>query len=150
MSKIKRIIEIDEDLYESTAGKNTDQVEPRQVVRSFQATIADAIAQSKPYDDSGDLISREALKEAIRKCEEEPDYQHDGETWQNGLYMAETLIDNALTVEPKRQEGVWTFDEKGYFYCGRCGKYPYDQYATTDFCPKCGADMRGETNGNTN
>ena len=44
--------------------------------------------------------------------------------------------------ENKRPQGVWTFDEKGYFYCDQCGKYPRDQYATTDFCPLCGADMR--------
>ena len=41
-----------------------------------------------------------------------------------------------------RPQGEWTTDEKGYFYCDQCGKYPHDQYATTDFCPKCGANMR--------
>lgn len=59
---MKLIIEIDKDLYESIAGKNSDQVEPRQVVRSFQATIADAIANGTPYNPSGDCISREYLQ----------------------------------------------------------------------------------------
>lgn len=49
-------------------------------------------------EEKGDLISREALKKAIQELEKEPDYQHEGETWQNGLYAAETLIDNAPTV----------------------------------------------------
>lgn len=44
--------------------------------------------------------------------------------------------------ELERPQGEWTFDERGYFYCGKCGKYPHDQYATTDFCPKCGANMQ--------
>ena len=48
MSNVKLIIELDKDLYESIAGKNTDTVEPREVVRSFQATIADAIKDGKP------------------------------------------------------------------------------------------------------
>ncbi len=41
-----------------------------------------------------------------------------------------------------RPQGTWMFDEKGYFYCDQCGKYPHDQYATTEFCPKCGACMQ--------
>ena len=42
-------------------------------------------------------------------------------------------------------KGVWTTDENGYFYCDRCGRYPHDQYATTDFCPKCEAFEEGDT-----
>ena len=53
------------------------------------------------------------------------------------------LIDSIITlptIEPKR--GEWVFDEKGYFFCSECKRKPNDQYATTDFCPNCGADMR--------
>ena len=56
-------------------------------------------------------------------------------------------VDENGEVHNERPQGVWTFDEKGYFYCDKCGKYPYNQYATTNFCPKCGADMRGNDNG---
>ena len=48
----------------------------------------------------------------------------------------------ALEVCPNcksRPQGKWAFDEKGNFYCDQCGKYPHDQYATTNFCPNCGA-----------
>ena len=44
----------------------------------------------------------------------------------------------------ERPQGKWAFDENGYFYCDQCGRYPHDQYATTDFCPNCGARM-GDT-----
>lgn len=47
-----------------------------------------------------------------------------------------------LCNKRNRPQGEWAFDEKGYFYCDQCGKYPHDQYATTDFCPNCGSDMR--------
>jgi len=97
MSKVKRIIEIDKDLYESIAGKNTDTVEPREVVRSFQATIADAIADSKPYDDSGECISRSALIREIGRT----DYWYKGRTICN-------IIDELPTIEPKHNY------DKGY------------------------------------
>ena len=45
---IKVVIELDKDLYEGIAGKNDCEVEPRVIVRDFQATIADAIANGTP------------------------------------------------------------------------------------------------------
>ena len=39
--------------------------------------------------------------------------------------------------EPKT--GRWTWDDKGYFYCGRCGKKTDDQTRTTNYCPNCGS-----------
>lgn len=41
--------------------------------------------------------------------------------------------------------GKWVFDEDGYFRCEVCGKKPNDQSATTDYCPKCGARLGGDT-----
>lgn len=49
-------------------------------------------------------------------------------------------------AEYQRPQGEWAFDEKGYFYCDQCGKHPHDQYATTDFCPNCGAKMVSSEN----
>lgn len=40
-------------------------------------------------------------------------------------------------TEPKT--GRWTWDDRGYFYCDRCGKKPDDQTRTTDYCPNCGS-----------
>ncbi len=47
------------------------------------------------------------------------------------------------TIE-ERKEGMWIFDEKGYFFCSECKVKPNSQYATTDYCPNCGAKMVGE------
>ena len=44
------------------------------------------------------------------------------------------------SAEPKT--GRWSWDDKGYFHCDRCGKKSNDQTRVTDFCPNCGADMR--------
>lgn len=41
----------------------------------------------------------------------------------------------------KGLKGEWVMDEDGFPYCNKCGSYPD---FTTDFCPHCGADMRGD------
>lgn len=51
--------------------------------------LSEAIANAIPYDDSGDLISRSALKEYVKKVE---DYE--------SAYTICAYIDNAPTVEP--------------------------------------------------
>ena len=90
---------------------------------------------------SEDLIRRsdaiDALKNAL--CELGGDEWGDGEL---GVHAddIDAVINDIPTIEPKR--GEWVFDEKGYFFCSECKRKPNDQYATTDFCPNCGADMR--------
>lgn len=50
------------------------------------------------------------------------------------------------TIE-KREVGRWIFDEKGHFFCSECKRKSSNQYATTDYCPNCGAKMEEESNG---
>lgn len=49
------------------------------------------------------------------------------------------IIDDAPTIEPKR--GRWIPVDNGHHVrcseCGRCG------FASDNFCPNCGADMKG-------
>ena len=42
-----------------------------------------------------------------------------------------------------RPKGEWNFTLEGYFFCPYCKKFPKDQSCTTDFCPNCGASMKG-------
>lgn len=185
----KYIIELDDDIAKGIRGENECEVEPREIVRSFQATIADAIANGTPYNPTGDLISREALEKSMRKSINER-YKH----WDKPITVADiaTLIfdeiDNAQAISlpneqiisdipkdylydtetaefyvyrnkytgkeihivknppayilDKRSKGEWTTDEAGYFYCDKCKQHPYNQYAMTNFCPNCGADMQ--------
>lgn len=53
-------------------------------------------------------------------------------------------IEDMVNEIVKSKTGRWVWDDKGYFYCDQCHKYPKYQEATTDFCPNCGSDMRGE------
>lgn len=55
-----------------------------------------------------------------------------------------------LTAEPtadvvERKRGKWTHDGSKWanrFICSECGYKLFDE--PTNFCPNCGADMRGE------
>ena len=64
---IKVVIELDKDLYEGIAGKNDCEVEPRVIVRDFQATIADAIANGTPLPKGhGRLGDLDLLEKTVR------------------------------------------------------------------------------------
>jgi hypothetical protein len=45
-------------------------------------------------------------------------------------------------IEPSNN-GVWRYDQKAYAECSVCGKKQFLGYRM-NFCPNCGADMRGE------
>lgn len=63
-----------------------------------------------------------------------------------GVTMAKTLkmfIDRRPTAEKAR----WLINPDGYYpYCSACLAEPQSG-VMTDFCPNCGADMRGKRNG---
>lgn len=48
------------------------------------------------------------------------------------------FIENAV-----RQQGEWVDEGVNGWKCNRCG-YGVERYNNTNFCPNCGADMRGE------
>jgi len=125
MSKIKRIIEIEE--------KWIDDIKNYQKIPLGK--LFDAIKESKPYDDSGDLISRSALKEAIEKSE--PCCS----AWNE-------IVDNAPPVHPRDnydlgyvqglEDGkdalikeLWNCRNE---LCLRCGKYEKAHRGACDDC----------------
>lgn len=58
-------------------------------------------------------------------------------------------IQHMPTIEPERIRGKWVNYGEGEC-CDQCGRYPYDDGEfhilgwRSNFCPHCGADMRGE------
>lgn len=57
------------------------------------------------------------------------------------------------TIEPERKKGKWerhysrpNVYEDLYWHCSECGYKSDNQYANAyyNYCPNCGADMRGE------
>ena len=95
------------------------------------------------------LIDADALKKAIRNY-------YDERTNTTNEHSIVDIIDNAPTVETpiiyefkgcdncelERPKGKWNYIQAGMCVCPFCGATPHKEYK--DFCPKCGADMRGE------
>lgn len=97
---------------------------------------------------SDDLISRQAAIKAI----------HDEREWldaniqsaQHHYHMMnETakilgIIGNLPAVQSKQKMGKWLINSDGYYpYCLICNNEPKSRIIT-DYCPNCGAYMKGE------
>lgn len=95
---MKLIIELDDDIAKGIRGENDCEVEPREIARSFQATIADAIKNGTPYNPTGDLISREAVRSKIWKERVDKDEGCNSE-YIRGLKTAIGFINNAQAVD---------------------------------------------------
>ena len=107
----------------------------------------------------GDMISRSALRERKTPQVEIIGGRHNGKTkeqiveaYQKGWNdCIDAIIDNAPTVA-ERPQGEWKevngYDGDVFYECNQCGE-PWILNAGTpeennmNFCPNCGADMRG-------
>ena len=133
--------------------------------------ILKAVRNGKPYEEttSGDLISRSALKEEVKKLNEMlPNLtdEKDKQSVRFAINVLQDLIDNAPTVETFTKDDVAGAYNEGYICGGRENKRPKGEWIVREgepmeyecpfcgelncckgnFCPDCGADMRGDTN----
>lgn len=91
-----------------------------------------------------DLISRQA---AIELFERELSKRYNTRERAIGFIGAKRILENVPTVQPERHAGKWIsndIDPEAWNFCSVCGESAIDLY---DFCPNCGADMRGEEHG---
>ena len=114
----------------------------------------------------GRLIDADAL--GNRMYHEVFEKDSEDQKWDSGCWMRYKLFERVLrdapTIEPERKKGKWIDAEweninsgekrKGR-RCSVCGHgyFRYDVSVNTvsdipNFCPNCGADMRGEQNEN--
>jgi len=79
----------------------------------------------------------------------------DSEGWIGGIRDALRAIEYIPSAEPERKKGEWIKEDlSGYltpggnsiYHCSECGhtEGPWPHPRLTNFCPNCGADMRGE------
>ena len=67
------------------------------------------------------------------------------EVYTNGALLIPAFrVRQWFNHKPERKKGEW-IDE----LCSICGQYVYSG-DTNNFCPNCGADMRGEKDGSNN
>ena len=59
----------------------------------------------------------------------------------------EQIIDEQPTIEPERKKGEWEMvsqHENPPTYIYRCSECRHKSFGFYNFCPNCGADMRGD------
>lgn len=93
-----------------------------------------------------DLISRADAIEAIASASEEPNYQHEGEDWMDGLCQAEQIIDalpsadavKVVCCEDCRHRNTWDNPKltPQYYRCRKGVKFrDYGYVREDDYCP---------------
>lgn len=98
-----------------------------------------------------DLISRQAAIDALAKFVPYAICDESTESYTNGLTDAYNLILQLPSAQPERKKGKWipVTNGRGGFECDECHNYaPSFQDGVewlSDYCPNCGADMRGDT-----
>ena len=94
------------------------------------------------------LINADAYMEKVR-YEAKAMPQKQGETF---VTLSEWIMEKTPSIEPKRGEWIQTSNDwidgtcgARYYpiHCSICNYSTYDDSAT-NFCPNCGADMRGK------
>ena len=92
-----------------------------------------------------DLISRQEMLDGIDKLMK----IHFDRTVV--LYKARQVAENLPSAQPERKTGRWIKTARWgrVYYCNQCRNYlDFDGVnagrGNTNFCPNCGADMRGE------
>jgi len=97
---------------------------------------------------TNDLINRQGAINAIKESYfmVENSCYNDGRN--SGLFVAESIVSNLPSAQPERKKGEWIIDKdcegkSRTVTCNLCGHKEFNWH-DPNFCPNCGADMRGE------
>ena len=124
----------------------TGRDKPFPVAEAFMDVIEkqpEKRTQERTETHACDCISRQAAIDAINRAE----------TKEAARWSVEELPSAQPTIEP-RAKGHWVPQKGGGCYCSECEEYALDRtdgrYVSvsvmSNFCPNCGADMRGGQN----
>ena len=93
------------------------------------------------------LIDADALKDRLQSLAYDDWNQGVCTSWADAYRECADMVDEQPTIEPERKKGEWIsndIDPEAWNFCSVCGEQAIDLF---DFCPNCGADMRGEQDG---
>ena len=91
-----------------------------------------------------DLISRQAAIDSLLDAL----YDLDEHDFVDKLFIEEELK-RVPNIQSKQKTGQWLINSDGYYpYCSICKNEPQGRIMT-DYCPNCGAYMKGESNDKT-
>lgn len=99
-----------------------------------------------------DLVYRDDIIDAVKKNIPHAIFDDYGNYTVRGMRLLDVISDVPV-AQPECKKGKWVFEEypDGYYHseCSEC-KHHFieDAYLRPyNFCPNCGADMRGERDG---
>lgn len=109
----------------------------------FMDELIDILDTAPTVEPQGDLISRADAIEAVRKCVVESELLAD---WNKAMESAQGLLSELPSAEAV--QGEWIFNayektNKSWFECSVCGS---DYFHKHNYCPNCGARMKGAKN----
>ena len=85
---------------------------------------------------SDDLISRQAAISFIENVPYIKDHPNMGD-------LIKEWLEQIPAVQPEKKIGQWLINSDGYYpYCSTCKNEPKSR-TMTDYCPNCGAYMKG-------
>jgi len=142
-------------LHGSAVSSEPDAVETADMMSLTAISIARTVVPSWIGVDMSDLIDRQKALDAIQQRADRVDSVYSA-FWE-GLIIAQDIVKNLPSAEPERKKGTWI----EYPDCLKYeDAYSDDQIACSachhvfsildncteefNFCPNCGADMRGE------
>lgn len=101
-------------------------------------------------------IDADALKDRLQALSYDDWNQGASTTWANAYAECADMVEDMPTIEPERKTGKWIkLDKDNMFFvphmleCSICGN-TLDKHGVNagrgdaNYCPNCGADMRGE------
>jgi hypothetical protein len=88
-----------------------------------------------PLTESDDCVSREDVLKGRT-------YTSTEEGWE-GYTIDEDYVKSLPSVQPNREKGEWYIYQDYWYECSKCGCLRYMPTFTENYCPNCGADMKG-------
>lgn len=83
-----------------------------------------------------DLISRKDVLHELDWCD------YGLKDWQK--WKLKMMVRDIPSAEPERKNGKWNPFDVPWYQCSVCGAVREQKAFMENFCPNCGADMRGE------
>lgn len=100
-----------------------------------------------------DLIDRQAIFKKVEKIRQGLQMMDDtrrASLIMNGMYLCEKEVRNLPSAQPERKKGRW-IKNSTHINCSVCKHCSWsltfeDTVRRFNFCPNCGAEMKGEQN----
>jgi len=126
---------------------NNDLISRSELKKAFEEDLKCGGVKIKEFDKGYDLGVKTAIEMLNNAPAVNPSLNLDNITEEDIekfiVIMQRANSKGLLTINEDKPKGEWNYIQAGMCVCPFCGAYPHKDYK--NFCPNCGADMRGTT-----